>query len=208
MISKREPGISSDVSLTKATGVEPSSSPTRQRVGASDLSGIGSEVGALQGAAGREIALSRRSDEHCAHAGKLRRPSAAEMGREPPLQDGVGERFNSAALDLGDALVPDVVGSDLRCSVAEHERRDALRILTVKLLRDETSDRQSDDRRASNGPRVQKAHEVARVVGDVVLVRPRLGQPVAALVVSEDTKIGRENSRQPRSRSGSRSRAN
>ena len=115
------------------------------------------------------------------------------MGREPPLQGGVGERFNSAALDLGDALVPDVVGSDLRCRVAEHERRDALRIVTVKLLRDDASDRQSDDRRASNAQAIQKAHEVARIVGHVVLVGPRFGKPVAALVMKNDPEIGRED---------------
>ena len=108
-------------------------------------------------------------------------------------EDGVGDRFNSAALDLSDALVPDLVGSDLRRGVAEHERRDALRILTIKLLRDEAADGQSDDRRASDAETIQKRREVARVVGDVVLVGSGFGQPVAALVVSDDAEIGRED---------------
>ena len=42
-------------------------------------------------------------------------------------------------------------------------------------------------------PMRPEGHEIARIIGDVVLVGPGLGQPVAALVVSEDTKIRRKD---------------
>ena len=115
------------------------------------------------------------------------------MDGEPPFHDGVRERFNAAALDLSDALVPDFVGSDFRRGVAKHERRDALRALTIKLLRDEAADGQSDNRGASDAENVQERREVARIIGDVVVVRAGFGKPVAALVVGDDAEIRRED---------------
>jgi|HubBroStandDraft_5_1064220.scaffolds.fasta_scaffold364377_2 hypothetical protein len=40
---------------------------------------------------------------------------------------------------------------------------------------------------------IQKRREVARVIGDVVPVGSGFGKPVAALVVSDDAEIGRED---------------
>jgi hypothetical protein len=40
---------------------------------------------------------------------------------------------------------------------------------------------------------IQKGREVARIVGHVVLVGSGFGKPVAALVVSHDAEIGRED---------------
>src|SRR5277367_1299588 len=105
-----------------------------------DPSGIWSEVGALQGPASGKIALARRSREHGAHAGKLGGSPGSEIGGEPPFEDGIGQGFDAAALDLSDSLVPDLIRSDSRRRVAKHERRDALRTLTIKLLRDEAAD--------------------------------------------------------------------
>ena len=117
------------------------------------------------------------------------------MGGEPPFKDGVRHRFNSPALDLGHALVPDLVGSDLGRGVAKHERRDARRVLTIELLRDEASDGQPDDRRAFDAEAVQKPQEVAGVVGHVALIGAGFGKPVAALVVGDDPEVGREDFR-------------
>ncbi len=40
---------------------------------------------------------------------------------------------------------------------------------------------------------IQKRREVARIVGHVVLIGSGFGQPVAALVVSDDAEIRRED---------------
>jgi hypothetical protein len=104
-----------------------------------DPSGIWSEVGALQGPTGGQIALARRSCEHGAHAGKLGGSPRSEISGEPPFEDRIGQGFDAAALDLSDSLIPDVVGSDFRRGVAKHERRDAIRILTIELLRDQAA---------------------------------------------------------------------
>ena len=121
-----------------------------------DPSGIWSEVGALQGPAGGKIALARRSREHGAHAGKLGGSPGSEIGGEPPFEDGIGQGFDAATLDLGDSLVPDLIRPDFRRGVAKDERGDALRTLTIKLLRNEAADRQSDNRRASDADLIQK----------------------------------------------------
>ena len=158
-----------------------------------DPSGIGSEVGALQGAASGEIALARRSREHGAHAGKLGGSPGSEIGGEPPLEDGIGQGFDAAALDLGDSLVPNLIRSDFRRGVAKHERRDAIGVVTIELLSDEAADGESDNRRASDADLIQKRREVARIVGHVVLIGSGFGKPVAALVISDDTEVGRED---------------
>ena len=158
-----------------------------------DPSGIWSEVGALQGSASGKIALARRSREHGPHAGKVGGSPGSEIGGEPSFEDGIGQGFDAAALDLSDLLVPDLIRSDFRRGVAKDERGDALRTLTVKLLRNKAADRQSDNRRASDADLIQKRHEVARIVGDVVLVGSGFGKPVAALVVRDDTEVGRED---------------
>ena len=101
----------------------------------------------------------------------------------------------AAALDLGDSLIPDLVGSDFRRRVAKHERADAIRALTIKLLRDQASDGQSDDRGSPDADNFKKSREIARVVSHVVLVRAGFGEPVAALVVSDDAEIRRKDLR-------------
>ena len=193
MISNREPGISAAVSLTRATGVEPSWSPTRHKVGASIRPAGGPEVRALQGAASGEIALFRRSREHRADARELGGSLSAEFRGEPALEDGIGDCIDAAALDLSDAPIPSLVGSDLRRRVAEHERGDAIRVLTIKLLRDHAADRKSDDRGPPDAEDLQKRRKVARVVGHLVPVRAGFGEAVAALVVGDDAEIGRED---------------
>src|SRR5580700_10041552 len=52
---------------------------------------------------------------------------------------------------------------------------------------------ESPNRRASNADLIQKRSEVARIVGHVVLVGSGFGKPVAALVISDDTEVGRED---------------
>src|SRR5580704_2641836 len=158
-----------------------------------DPSGIGSEVGALQSPAGGKIALARRSREHGAHTGELGGSPRSELSGEPPFEDGIGQGFDAAALDLSDSLVPDVVGSDFRRRVAKHERRDAIRILTIELLRDQAADGESDNRRAPDADFIEKRRKVARIVGHVVRVRAGFGKPVAALVMKNDAEIGCED---------------
>ena len=158
-----------------------------------DPSGIGSKVGALQGAASGKIALARRSREHGAHAGKLGGSPGSEIGGEPPLKDGIGQGFDAAALDLGDSLVPNLIRSDFRRGVAKDERRDAIGVVTIELLSDEAADRESDNRRGSDAGAIQERREVARIVGHVVLIGSGFGKPVAALVISDDTEVGRED---------------
>jgi hypothetical protein len=91
-----------------------------------DPSGIWSEVGALQGPAGGKIALARRPREHGAYAGKRGGSPGSEIGGEPPFEDGIGQGFDAAALDLSDSLVPNLIRSDFRRRVAKDERRDAI----------------------------------------------------------------------------------
>ena len=158
-----------------------------------DPPGIRSKVGALQGAASGKIALARRSREHGAHAGKLGGSPGSEIGGEPPLKDGIGQGFNAAALDLSDSLVPNLIRSDFRRGVAKDERRDAIGVVTIELLSDEAADGESDNRRGSDAGAIQHRREVARIVGHVVLIRSGFGKPVAALVISDDTEVRRED---------------
>src|SRR3984957_3944391 len=158
-----------------------------------DPSGIGSEVSALQGAASGKIALARRSREHGAHAGKLGGSPGSEIGSEPPFEDGIGQGFDAATLDLGDSLVPNLIRSDFRRGVAKHQRRDAIGVVTIELLSVESADGESDNRRASDADLIQKRSEVARIVGRVVLIGSGFGKPMAALVISDDTEVRRED---------------
>ena len=185
--------MSAAVSLTRATGVEPSSSPTRHRVGATICSCIWPEVGALQGAASSEIALYRRSRQHGAHARKLGGSPGAELGREPPLEDGVGDRLDPPALDFSDALVPGLrrFRFSPRCRKARARRRAPG--AGDKLLRDHAADGQPDDRGPADAELIQKRREIARVVGHVVLIRAGFGKAVAALIIEDDAEVGRED---------------
>src|SRR5580704_16469981 len=158
-----------------------------------DPSGIGSEVRALQGSTGGKIALARRSREHGAHAGKLGGSPSSELSGEPPFEDGIGQGFGAAALDLSDSLIPNLIRSDFRRGVAKHERRDALRILTIELLRDQASDGEADDRGSPDADLIQERSEVARIVGHVVRVRAGFGKPVAALVMKNNAEVRRED---------------
>ena len=137
--------------------------------------------------------MARRSREHGAHAGKLGGSPGSEIGGEPPLEDRIGQGFDAAALDLGDSLVPNLICSDFRGGVAENERRDAIGMVTIELLSDEAADGQPDNRRASNAGAIQERREVARIVGHVVLIGSGFRKPVAALVISDDTEVARED---------------
>ena len=66
-------------------------------------------------------------------------------------------------------------------------------MVTIELLRDQAADGQPDNRRASDADVIQKRREVARIVGHVVLIGSGFGKPVAALVVSDDAEVGRED---------------
>ena len=63
---------------------------------------------------------------------------------------GPATELDAAALDRGDTLIPGLVRSDLRRSVAEHKRADEFRPLTIELLRDNPADRNPDDRGAGD----------------------------------------------------------
>src|SRR5271154_4017985 len=155
-----------------------------------DRAGVGPKVGALQGAAGGEIALFRRPRQHGAKAGEFRHALAAKLRREPALEDRVGDRLDAAALDRGDALVPGFVGPDLRRRVAENERGDELRTLTSELLRDHAADRHADDRGPVDSQGVEERGKVSRIIGHLSAVRPGFGKAVAALVISDDAEVG------------------
>ena len=117
----------------------------------------------------------------------------SEIGGEPSFEDGIGQGFDAAALDLGDSLVPNLIRSDFRRGVAKHQRRDAIGVVTIELLSDEAADGESDNRRGSDAGAIQQRREVARIVGHVVLIGSGFGKPVAALVISDDMEVGRED---------------
>jgi hypothetical protein len=96
-----------------------------------DLPGKRPKVGALQSAASGEIALPRRSGEHRADARELGRARSAEVGGKPAFKDGIGDLLDAAAHDLGNALIPGLVGSDFRRGVAKDKRGDAVGVLAI-----------------------------------------------------------------------------
>ena len=87
----------------------------------------------------------------------------------------------------------ELVGSDFRRRVAKHERGKQGRALAVKLLGYKAADREPDDCRAGDAETVENRGQVLRIVRHVVAVRSRLGEAVAALVVTDDAKVAREH---------------
>jgi hypothetical protein len=90
-------------------------------------------------------------------------------------------------------LVPGFIGSDFRRGVAQDERGDPFGAQTIKFLRDHAADGKPDDGSPPDPDTIQKADEVARVVRHLALIRAGFGQAMAALVVSDDAEIGRED---------------
>ena len=125
------------------------------------------------------------------------RSPGAEAGREPALEDGIGDRLDSSALDFGHAPIPGLVRSDLRRRVTKRERGEKFRALAIKLLGDHSADREPHDRRPPDAEDIEERREIARVVGHVVAIRAGFGKSVAALVVGDDAELGGEDSGDP-----------